>query len=282
MNGRRSKSASGNLKAEESGIGHVFISSHFVMLHFPKTGSSFARKALEAAYEKRRKRTNDPRLAWREEPSPNIRVAGALHKKDQHGCFCQIPTEDLHKPIFSIVRHPFDRLVSMFKYRYWASVTQVPPEVISERFPAFPALSLEEYRRFQNLSISYRLGFSLEQVCVGHQTVQFIQMFFREPRRVLEGLTDDYLDSVDFHQDMGDVTFLLTETLRSDLQSLLEGFGFSNPELEHIETLRRSNVSPALQTPAQLDASEMEAFCREERLLFRVFEARKSVIHTID
>lgn len=82
----------------------MLVTDSFVMLNYPKTGSSFARKVIKDLYARQPKSWF--RRRWcKELILPNIRTCGA---DDQHGCYSQIPPQYRNREVMSIVRNPFE------------------------------------------------------------------------------------------------------------------------------------------------------------------------------
>jgi hypothetical protein len=161
------------------------------------------------------------------------------------------------------VRNPYERFLSIFEFRYWAQNPHLPIEVVRERFPTYPNLSLDEYVDFDRFVFQ-----RVFQLPVGSQTAQFMQMFGRRfPPRVS--------DSWDLKSVLGrlaDVTFLRQENLRRELRSMLHRHGFSPEQTAFIESHESVNVTDdqaldrgALWTPKALSyVGDMES------LLFRI------------
>jgi hypothetical protein len=251
----------------------MLIGRDFVMLHNPKTGSSFARKVLHAVYDLRARECGVEHQALIELLLPNIRVAGRAGTVDQHGTFSQIPDADKGKTVYSIARDPSSRAVSMYKFGYWRSFSPIPMEIIQKEFPGFPALTLKEYIDFENRAICFRTGFDLRKASVGFQTVQFIQMFFAQPNMTLQGLTDDFIDSDECADGCGQIHFLRQESLRRDLKQFLGDLGFGREHLRIVDETPDSNVSRWSGKASEVAVTpELESSLRHrERLIYRIY-----------
>jgi hypothetical protein len=233
----------------------MIITDSFVMLNYPKTGSTFARKVIKDLY------ASVPRR-WFHRPYcldlilPNIRHEG---EPDQHGCYCQIPKRYQKREVVSIIRNPYDRFLSGYEFRYWAYFPPRPIEVIQQSFPTFPNLTLDEYVDF----FEQEYGSA-----VGPQTFQFMQLFSRQlpPKPKSIPSLKSVLDGV------GDVTFLRQEYLASDLMAFLQRKGFSPEQTAFIATHERLNVT----TGGTDDRSRLwtlkalEFVSRAESLLFDI------------
>jgi hypothetical protein len=204
----------------------MLVTESFVMLNYPKTGSTFARKVIKDLYVSEPRRWFSRRYCT-ELILPNVRHAGP---SDQHGCYSQIPRRYRNREVLSIVRNPYDRFLSGFEFRYWAVNPIASLETICERFPTFPDLTLDEYVDF----------FQFEHDSpVGPQTFQFMQLFGRElPRPFSER------PSVKSVMDgLANVTFLRQENLNSELVEFLIRKGFSKERTAFIKQHEPMNVT---------------------------------------
>ena len=156
---------------------------------------------------------------------------------DQHGTYSQI--SKIHdRTIFSVVRNPYDRILSAYEFRWWAKYPPVDNSVLNEHFSNFPKLTLDEYVKLQVLAAKTRIGTTSDYE-LGNQTGQFIQMFFKDPKFILSNITHDYIESKKYKKDIGKIIFLRQENLNTELYELLLKFGFTNFIHKH----KRINVT---------------------------------------
>lgn len=266
----------------------MLVTESFILLNYPKTGSTFARTAIKEIYQRRvsersaARRILDrlgimPRPFIRELMLPNIMISGVQRPADQHGTYSQIPPQYRDREIVTICRNPYSRFISTYEFGWWREHPPINSQLIVEHFPQFPDLSLDDYVRFSELAMRHgRLKGKDTQARVGNQTVQFIQMFFRNPPSILDNITDEYIDSDRIFEDIAPVTFLKQETLNQDLADYLAGHGFTRKELDFVRARDKINVTPD-KTP---DAGKLWTQCaldyvrNNERLIFRILEAR--------
>lgn len=263
---------------------NMLITDQFIMLNLPKTGSTFARTVIKELHAKRLSRQSYvsrvlQRLRLAKQPVcmdimlPNIKVSGVVMEPDQHGTYSQIPNEFRGLPVISVVRNPYTRFMSGYEFRWWEAHPPINASLLAENFPNFPDLSVDDYVRLNELDVIHgRLGGRKPNAEVGIQTVQFIQMFFKDPGRILKNLTDEYLDSVEAITDMAEITFLRQERLNEDLADFLSEMGYTNEEVDYARSREKVNVTPpqnsdrnALWTPGSLDYVR-----RKERMIFRL------------
>jgi hypothetical protein len=225
----------------------MLITDCFVMLNYPKTGSSFARKVIKDLYAGEPRRWCGRRFC-KELILPNIRTAGV---PDQHGTYSQIPRRYRNREIVSVVRNPYERFLSIYEFRYWVHNPLQPLDVIYDRFPNFPNLSLDEYVDFDRFRFE-----RIDRLPVGPQTAQFMQIFGRKfPPRF-----SDSWDLNDVLRRLAPVTFLRQENLRQEIRTFLHRHGFSSAHTAFIEshepvnvTVDRSASRDALWTPKALN-----------------------------
>ena len=264
----------------------MIITDQFVMLNLPKTGSSFARKAIKLLYKNRfDKLTFSKKLAIKLKLSkpllceyilPNIRIKGVKRHPDHHGTYWQIPEKHKKKKIFSIARNPYDRLLSTYEFKGWVRNPPISKELIGESFPQFPELNLNEFIEMSRMIVKQELGDRFQNIRIGPQSVQFIFMFFKNPESILQNITDCYIDSNEYLKDMADITFLRQEYLREDMKNFLLKYGFNQHELKIVdelgvinETKNKSENRNALLTPEAIDYINIE-----ERFVLKILRQK--------
>lgn len=220
----------------------MLVTDKFVMLNFPKTGSSFARKVIKKVYADSQSRLSNLNVICEELILPNIRNRVAKNKSDHHGTYSQIPLKYMNREVVSIIRNPLDRFLSLYRYGAWKQSPPIPNTEIRSLFPSFPELDMDEFIEMQNIGIKYRLGFDIQKIGIGIQSIQLVQMFFRHPKLTLEKISGGS-HAIDILSEMGDIRFLNQENLREDLIDFLSKHGFEANELAFIRTEKASNVS---------------------------------------
>jgi hypothetical protein len=262
----------------------MIITDDFVVLNYPKTGSSFVREALKTAYWNRFSRTSFLerlfyRLKMKRRPMfqelflPNIKVAN-MDQRDQHGTYEQIPPEFKDREVVTAIRNPYERLMSAYEHRHWVKFPPVDQKTLSEAFPHFPDLSFEEFLAFNEVAKHQRIPHITINADIGIQTIQFIQMFFKDPIRVLRQIDEEYLESDRYRQDMPDITFLRTENLNQDLYEFLLDRGHEEPDIAFILKMEKVNVSrDPFKKYSQLWNKKLVDMVRhKERFLFRILK----------
>ena len=229
----------------------MLLTDRFVLLNYPRTGSTFARQALRQLYARRAGLRGGLLQALghgqvEELQLGILRTATARRegRRSQHGALSQIPPDHRHKPVVTITRHPFDRLVSFYEHGYWRSHPFGDREQLRERFPSFPELSFEEY-------LDYSAAFEVPDVLqgarpradVGAQTLHFVRFYAADPEAALEQLTDEAIDDGSFLAGLPPVRFLHTERLVEELTAFLHDVGFAPEETAFLRELPRVNAA---------------------------------------
>lgn len=244
------------------------------MLNHPKTGSTFARSVIKRIIEKRK---CDPSEFFIDLQLQNIKIKGRSRPDDQHGTYFQIPREYSYLPVISVVRNPYERLLSTYEFRHWAQYHETPKSIILRDFNNFPDLSFKEYVCFTDSEMIYgRFGGVQPKAQIGIQTALFIQMFFKNPEVVLQSISDEYIDSQLAVNDMGPIIFLRQETLRNDLKALLLSCGFSDVELDLLRSEEDINVTPRKSSHRNdyWDPEIVDHVAWKERLIFKILSSK--------
>lgn len=261
----------------------MLITNDFVMLNYPKTGSSFARAVIKKILDKRQaQRPAITRFArvlcglsdYREIILPNIKITGTEKTPDQHGSYSQIPKKYLNKKVVSVARNPVSRIVSTYEFKSWQKLPLVPVDILISKFPNWPDLSFEEYLNYTDEQMIYgRLSGVPPKAFVGNQTIQFIQMFFKDPNSIIENITDEYIDSDDFINDVGAINFITQEDLVADLSDFLAVHGYSPEEVAAVRCSETVNVTEERTLGINHSISEdvLRKIADRDRLLYKIY-----------
>ena len=180
----------------------MIITDDFVLLNFPKTGSTFTRKIIQKIYKDQHEELLLPVKSGR---------------TSQHGTYSQIPLEHQEKIILSIVRNPFDRYVSFYFFKWFLQYPPESPEILKNCYPSFPEINFREFLdmtdTFEKIKLLRSYGISTD-TDIGFQTIQFVAFFSSTPETALKELmretTASFLKLPKIH-------FLRQEFLREDL-----------------------------------------------------------------
>ena len=260
----------------------MIITDRFVVLNYPRTGSTFVRKAFAELARRRstvwsriatRLRMRAP--AFRELLLPILRTDSAAREKrrSQHGAYSQIPTAHRNKIVVSVARHPLDRAVSLFEHGFWRDQPPADPGVVREQLPAFPDLDfagyLELQRRFDLPNVLRGVPLRAH---VGPQTIHFVRFYHPDPDDALRRMTDATVDDGSLMAELPEIRFLHTERLVDELIALLRDAGFGADETGFVRDLGMVNAAPSRKERGWRTyfTEELEARYRhEERFLFQ-------------
>ena len=226
----------------------MLITKKFVVLNNPKTGSTFVRNVIKKTHERenylferliKKLKANKPELT--ELILPNIKMP--LRKPDQHGTYSQIPQKYINNEIISVVRNPFDRFLSIFEFRSWAEFPHLKQTIIREQFSTFPKLNLNQFVDLQIALEKIRLQKNENPLELGSQTIQFIQMFFKNPNLIFSKATEKYFKTSSYRKDLGAITFLRQENLNNELYNFLFRMGYQQNKIAFIQGANKSNVT---------------------------------------
>jgi hypothetical protein len=184
----------------------MIVTPEFVFISNPRTGSSFARRAIRLAYAEHWSGSCPDKGGARELILPICRGLCSTGS-DHHGTVSQIPQEHAGKPIVSAVRNPFTHLISIFELGLWRKRADPPPA---------PNCSLEEFLAVY--ARTARRRWSLEQgpTGAGPLSLHFVQMFASDPKGAFAALREGATPA-EVEQLIAPVTFLRQEALRDEL-----------------------------------------------------------------
>lgn len=257
----------------------MIITNDFVMLNFPKTGSSFSRKVIKQLYSEQCSKTRklmerlhicNPSVI--ELMLPKIDEKLNYNRTGQHGTLRQIPLPDRKKPIVSVTRNPIERYKSTYLYRWWEKYPPADIQIIQEKYPHFPNLSFSEYYEMIHLyGKQNRLQNIVPQLELGLHTIQFIQFYFDEPENVLRKMDSTYIEQELFRHDMHPIVFLHQENLKLELRDFLLDTGFNTNQVGFIDGMEKVNVTKNPQDDLKLDFDIQNTIIERDRLIYKIF-----------
>lgn len=254
----------------------MIITNKLIILNFPKTGSSFVRKVIKEIYERRRTKNLIARAIYKFKPIEYIELmkdhAVISGYKDQHGWFDQVPAKDKDKKVVSVVRNPYERLESLYKFRWWADNPYIDESTIKEEFPNFPDLTFTQYLNMQRLVNSmlhekYGIRKELE---IGEQTIEFIRMFFKNHKDILRSIDENYISDGSFKSDMCNVTLLQQENLNELLANFLSKHGYRKAEVAFARNHGKVNVTKSTISKSLIDRELIDFVNKHEWMLLEM------------
>lgn len=212
----------------------MLIVKDFLLLNYPKTGTTFTRYLIKSMYD------------------PNIKEFLGVNpmnpdssRYSPHLSFSQIPADYLDLPVVSIYRDIFDRYISQYTFRWWETNSSTDFKIAAAKFNSdFPKLSFREYLEVlehvekPRILNSFNLPSSSE---IGLQTIQFIVFYTKNPAACLEdAVSKTNIDLIDY---MPKVHFLRQKNLRSDLIDFLSKFNKKESLVDQVNKIPDLNVS---------------------------------------
>lgn len=249
----------------------MILTRKFVFIHLPKTGGTFVSDALKRVVQRPRKGNFLERLGRRwKDP--------VLLDTLKHGTVREIPERWRGLPVVSVMRNPYDRLVSMYNFEWWKTK---PPEWVDFRelkrlHPAWPEVSFEEFIEGIQLFRMLQAPSIPAEAQPGVMTEHFVRFFFRDPGAVYPRLDDAYIAGRGWEKDMDPVEFLRQENLNQDLHDALRRMGYPEKDIAFIPCLGRILPGKSKRGAGarweDFYTPELKArIRRRERLLFAMF-----------
>lgn len=260
----------------------MIITDEFIMINFPKTGSTFVRNVMKELYSNTNyldkqlikfKLKNEKRLINLQ--LPNIRVnSKAYGLKDEHGLFFQIPNEYKDREIVSVSRNLFERYISAYEYGNWKKHPWVDEEVLKNRYKTYPELSFKQYMDLVHFFNPYNSNPRINnKLNIGHATCQFILYYFKEPFKILNSINSNYIDSNRYLNDMAKITFLKQDNLNTDLYNFLISKGYNRKKTAFIlKKGKENNSTPkGKKISDYFDKNLLNQTKERDKLLFNIF-----------
>lgn len=258
----------------------MIITKNFVLLNYPKTGSSFVRKVLKELYKRKlqsslyyraKRRMGFLKPFYRELKSDHILIKGY---QDQHGGCFQIPEDDKSKAIVSVIRNPYDRFDSQYRYEWWKKNPRIKNEILISELPNFPDLTISEYlvyRRLLSEKLRKHLGIPIG-LELGVQTITFLHMFLKDPISFYKTLGSSVPEPDDIIKLLCNVQFLRQEQLNKDLIGFLLGVGFRKSEIEFISEFEKVNVTEK-KKDEKIDTQIIDYVDTYDKLLIEILQS---------
>lgn len=258
----------------------MIITESFVWINYPKSGSTFVRKALRQLYQTRRrdvrKRFRMRKRSMQEIACPNLRHGRAEERRGKptpHGVVSQIPLDFTHLPVVSSIRNPFDTMVSLFTYADWKreDVWPAPKEVIRKDFASFPDLDFAQYLRYTcHFKKNTFVKISGKERAIGPLSKNFLMFFSKQPIAPEEIPVYGSVD--DLRMSIAPVRFLRTERLSHELTDLLQACGFAGSDIRFIREMERENTSKRDPIESYYTPELRKTFLSREWLLFTLYD----------
>ena len=266
----------------------MIITDDFVMINFPKTGSTFARKMIQDihCYNKynfiekffyKIKFVKKPFFQILE--TPNIRNSSNKYKfMDEHGIYKQVPEIHKHKRLMTIKRDVFSRYISMYEFKDWQRAPWLNEKELKVKFDNYPDISFHDFVTLiiENNQIE-RLPDINKKLLIGPTTAQFILFYFKEPFKILNTIDEAYIQSDNYKNDMINITFLDQGKLNQELYDFLLSVGYKKNKIKFIlEAQKINNSTPKGKTINDYFTKDLYDYISyHERFLLKIMEDLK-------
>ncbi len=228
----------------------MLILDKYILLNFPKTGSTFAREALKEIHKERKKKIiYQPYRIFNKNFRKSLFIKELMLPstfnpsiKGQHGGFYQIPNEFKHKEIVSTIRNPLNRLLSIYNCKWWVGNNLLENSLREKYFPQFPNLNLIDFIKYRDL-LEEQILPEVGKYGLGFQSIRFIKMYSRNPKITISRINSDREVKNAFFNDLKRIFFLKQENLTNDLIAYLRNKEYSSSELMTIKNKEKVNVS---------------------------------------
>ena len=123
----------------------MLITDDFVVINFPKTGSTYVRNRIKEVYQNLKFYHRKGKLI--ELLLPNIRTKSGINNKivSQHGIYAQIPDKFEKREVISVVRNPYERLYSLYTFKWWAKIPSWDINLAKEKYRKYPDITFNEF-----------------------------------------------------------------------------------------------------------------------------------------
>jgi hypothetical protein len=295
----------------------MLLADRFTYIHEPKTGGSFVTHVLSRLHGGLTSvpasrirgpalRVGLPTVAFYPErlramlggASSGHRKYGTIYNWNDHGTCSEIPRGYRSKTILGTARSPFETYVSMFLFGWWKRLEYVPQYErtvpnFRQRYRDFPDVTFKQYLELLHAGCTLPATRDLDDPTgPGFLTERFVRFYFRlsqrlrtaayDPAPVLRKLTDSYVASESYRDEMFPVHFIHTSRLNEQLREFLLAVGYGASDLEFVDTLE--HVLPVggsrvelTERPASHDWSRYytpelkELIHKRDRLIFSLF-----------
>lgn len=266
----------------------MIVTDKFVLINYPKTGTTFARSVLKSIHERRNtrlrrilRRIGIGRSRLDDVLLPRIYGDSPPSMQGQHGVYRQIPEAERGKPVASIVRNPLTRYISSYVYAWWKEHPPFALCCVKEAFPHFPDLSFPEfYRLLNHPEVDEDRLRNPEARRLGSYTRMFFVFYAEEPDEAVgRALQGEPLDAV-----LPRIVFLHQEFLRDELATFLRSNGYSERELALVYEAESMNVGSTSQkgsiAPGEL-SEVAAAILKDDRILLDAFPEYREQISAV-
>ena len=203
----------------------MILTKDFVVINYPKTGSTYMRECIkriycESTFLNRLLHKDD---VFEELHLPKVYGIKADTYKDQHGVVSQIPEKYKEHPVVTVIRNPFNRTISSYHYEWWKRHPMYELSKIESIYPTYPDINLMEFAQMLNhpeLTPDNLLQRFADQL--GYNTRLFLIFYSNNPEASAEKLISTRCSIMDVIRP--NIHFMKQESLEKDLTTYIEKY----------------------------------------------------------
>jgi hypothetical protein len=240
----------------------MIVTPNFIFISNPRTGSSFARKAIRAAYGSAWS-DSDSRTRAHELILP-VRRGDGIAGEDHHGTVSQIPRTCRGRPVFAAVRNPFTHLVSTFELGIWRNRAGLE---------GAGCRNLEPFLDMWALAARVRWGIPTNGGN-GPLSLHFVQMFAADAAAAFAAISGG-ASPREIGGHIAPILFLRQEQLARELEAALSPF-LTPSQRERLARARPTHVTARSRpwSAAMISAELRQMVAEREALIFAILAAR--------
>jgi hypothetical protein len=222
----------------------MVITDKFVYIHKPKTGGSFVTDALLKLYDGKWNLFIHAKLALLKTIHFKNDFGTLIFTANKHGGCHDIPKEHLQKTIISTIRNPYDYYVSQYEFGWWKRKAwhnyYKKFDGFKKYSSSFPNLSFQQFMELMPMVFNKAPHNEFNNPdALGRSTVEFINDCFYEPENVSQKMTENYILSGAYKNDMFPVKFIFTHRLNQQLHDFLLEQGYPAESIAFIITKKK-------------------------------------------
>ena len=247
----------------------MILTNDFVVINYPKTGSTYMRECIKRIYEEPslKNRLLRKKKVFKELLLPKLYGVKGSRYKDQHGVVRQIPKAYKAFPIVTVIRNPLNRTVSSYHYEWWKRHPIYEVSKIEELFPTFPEIGLMDFMKMHNHPDLTPDNLLKEYTNdLGYLTRLFLVFYSNDPIASAKKLVSTKCSILDVI--VPNIHFLKQEQLEQDLTTYIENHTDKDASL--IADVAEQNTGD-YKAPSEYPSDFKNYMIDMERPLFEAF-----------
>lgn len=247
----------------------MILTNDFVLINYPKTGSTYMRECIKRMYSESTfmNRLFHKDQVFEELHLPKIYGIKPNAYKDQHGVVSQIPEKYKSEPVITVIRNPLKRVVSSYHFEWWKRHPMYDLSKIEEIYPQYPEVDLLTFAKMLNhpeLTPDNLLRRFTNQL--GYNTRLFLVFYSNDPEASAEKLLSTNCSILDVI--IPNIHFLKQEQLEEDLTAYIANH--TNKDASLIADVAKQNTGD-YKPQNEYSAEFKNYMIQMERPLFEAF-----------